>query len=62
MSFFYTTFMFDIIMQLDILVILTYQVTTIICHYTKSIIKNKKETQKKYKQLDQNSYINKNGT
>jgi len=47
-------------MELDISAMLTPQVTTIICHHTKkSIIK---KIQKNIGGLDQNPYVNKNGT
>ena len=52
--------MLGITMLLDILVRLTPQVTTIICHHMKKIL-----LKKKYKNmggLDQNPYVNKNYT
>jgi len=55
--------MLGIIMQLDISVRLTPQVTTIICHHMKkSIIKKNKIKIQKNGGLDQNPHVNKNDT
>ena len=52
--------MLAIIMKFDISVMLTLQVTTIIYYHMKTNI-IKKNT-RKYRRLDQNLYIKKNGT
>jgi len=50
-------------MQLDISVVLTAQVTIIICHrMKKNIIKKKNKKYKNIGGLDQNSYVNQNDT
>ena len=63
--FYYKIFVVGIIMQLDISVKLTSQVTTIICHYIKKNIIKKRKKERKYKNmegLDQNTYVNTNDT
>ena len=60
--------MLGITIQLDISVMLTPQVTIIICHHTKKVLLKKrkrriKKIQKEYMGgLDQNPYIKKNDT
>jgi len=49
--FFIKIFMVDIIMQLDILVRLTLQATTIICHHMKKVLLKKRKKERKYKNM-----------
>jgi len=49
--------MLGINIQLDISVMLTHQVTTIICHHMKKILLKKRI--QKYGGIDPNSYVNK---
>jgi len=50
-NFFFIKFMLDIIMNFDISVRLTYQISTIICYDVKCIIKRKKKIYKTMKGL-----------
>jgi len=56
--------MLGIFVKLDISARLTPQVTTIICHHIKKVLlkEKRKEIQENMGGLDQNPYINKNGT